>query len=217
MRRLEAKLDHIVLAVSSLGNGDLGPVYSQHKSTTSETRAGLSRAGRGGSSTVVGILDAKNDAEDSGRTTKATNREQLVGHEVSRIKLSEGQQAGRLESPEASRRLDLLQVEWSEPSKPDSSESAAPADTECRAMKVQLEGLDRTLALVAGAVGVHNHLDSEESSRNDRRRLKEKLKAAMEVGQRLTVRQIKSERAMWLDYVFGICKPDGRVGKGGSK
>ena len=28
---------------------------------------------------------------------------------------------------------------------------------------------------------------------------------------------VGSAAQVWLEYVFGICKPDGRIGKGGSK
>ena len=87
-------------------------------------------------------------------------------------------------------------------------------EVESRSVDLRLEEMNRTLALVAGAVGVHN---MKIDKGDDRRRLKEKLKAAMESGSRLSVRQIDSEREMWMEYVFGICKPDGRVGKSGSR
>jgi hypothetical protein len=39
----------------------------------------------------------------------------------------------------------------------------------------------------------------------------------MESGTRHSVRHIESEQEMWTEYIFGICKPDGRVGKAGSR
>jgi hypothetical protein len=78
-----------------------------------------------------------------------------------------------------------------------------------------LTALGRTLALVAKAVGVPD--SDENSSAEERRRLKEKLKTAIESGTRHSVRHIESERESWTEYIFGICKPDGRVGKAGSR
>jgi hypothetical protein len=78
-----------------------------------------------------------------------------------------------------------------------------------------LKSLSHTLALVAMAVGVPD--TNEDSGAEERRRLKEKLKTAMESGTRHSVRHIELERETWTEYIFGICKPDGRVGKAGSR
>ena len=78
-----------------------------------------------------------------------------------------------------------------------------------------LTSLSHTLALVAKAVGVPD--TEEDSSAEERRRLKEKLKTAMESGTRQSVRHIETGRETWTEYIFGICKPDGRVGKAGSR
>ena len=51
----------------------------------------------------------------------------------------------------------------------------------------------------------------------DRKRLKEKLKEALESDRRRRLRPIVSARQQWLEYIFGICKPDRRNGKRGNR
>ena len=52
----------------------------------------------------------------------------------------------------------------------------------------------------------------------DRKRIKERLKEAVENDKRARARVIKAvHRESWLEYVFGICEPDRRVGKQGSR
>ena len=51
----------------------------------------------------------------------------------------------------------------------------------------------------------------------DRKRLKEKLKEALERDRRSRLRRIMSERQRWAEYIFGICKPDRRNGKRGNR
>ena len=52
--------------------------------------------------------------------------------------------------------------------------------------------------------------------KEDRKRLKEKLKEAMDHQEARTAKldRIKPD---WMEYIFGICKPDGRLGKEGSR
>jgi hypothetical protein len=51
----------------------------------------------------------------------------------------------------------------------------------------------------------------------DRKRLKERLKGALDVEKRRKIKSTSSESEALLEYVFGICKPDRRVGKVGSR
>jgi hypothetical protein len=51
----------------------------------------------------------------------------------------------------------------------------------------------------------------------DRKRLKERLKGALDVEKRRKIQKTSSEGEALLEYVFGICKPDRRVGKLGSR
>jgi hypothetical protein len=73
--------------------------------------------------------------------------------------------------------------------------------------------LERRLDQIASAVGVKAAGEEED----DRKRLKEKLKLALERDKRRRIRQIVPEHAKWLEYVFGICKADQRLGKRGSR
>ena len=58
----------------------------------------------------------------------------------------------------------------------------------------------------------------EQRSADDRKRLKERLKDAVEHDQSAAARGAgEAEREGWAEYLFGICKPDGRVGKLGSR
>jgi hypothetical protein len=74
--------------------------------------------------------------------------------------------------------------------------------------------MDAKLDRIAETVGVTDGPDKEEE---DRKRLKEKLKEVLEIAQRNRIQQITSEKEKWLEYVFGICRPDGRIGKRGSR
>jgi hypothetical protein len=73
--------------------------------------------------------------------------------------------------------------------------------------------LERRLDQIASAVGVKAAGEEED----DRKRLKEKLKLALERDKQRRIRTIVSEHAKWLEYVFGICKADQRLGKRGSR
>jgi hypothetical protein len=81
---------------------------------------------------------------------------------------------------------------------------------------LKLDGLDEKLKRIAFAVGASADVGTSEEE--DRRRLKEKLKEALESAARNSILEIESsEREVWLEYIFGICKPDGRIGKAGSR
>ncbi len=52
----------------------------------------------------------------------------------------------------------------------------------------------------------------------DRKRIKERLKEAVESDKRVRARVVKTTKhESWLEYVFGICEPDRRMGKHGSR
>ena len=102
----------------------------------------------------------------------------------------------------------------------DSSAGIKPSDSLEQAVHPSLDTkigeVNRMLERIAVAVGVKvggNEGDDEE----DRKRLKEKLKTAIELDRRARVHTIVSSREMWLEYIFGICSPDKRVGKRGSR
>ncbi len=53
--------------------------------------------------------------------------------------------------------------------------------------------------------------------REERRRLKQKLKDAIEYTHDISTEHSPQDNAGWTEHVFGICRPDGRVGKEGSR
>jgi hypothetical protein len=74
--------------------------------------------------------------------------------------------------------------------------------------------LDRKIQAIANAAGIVKipQLDSKDE---DRKRLMERLKEAMKV--ELNEAVVEHIKEPWMEYIFGICKPDGRVGKAGSR
>ena len=84
-------------------------------------------------------------------------------------------------------------------------------DTKLIVMDKKLEKITATMGIRSGA----NMGDDEE----DRKRLKEKLKLAIELDKQshVTVSKIVSNRELWMEYIFGICSPEPRTGKRGSR
>ena len=81
----------------------------------------------------------------------------------------------------------------------------------------KLEWMSKMLDLVSGALGVKMGVANVGDDAEDRKRLKEKLKDAVEKDRRDRFRKVESEHEVWLEYIFGICKPDLRTGKHGSR
>ena len=107
-----------------------------------------------------------------------------------------------------------------EPDQPRQLEKDAHAADEQQrhAMDQRLVVLDRQLMLVAKAVGAPLlQRVSAGDDNEDRKRLKEKLKEALEIDRRGRLRLILSEREQWAEYLFGICQPDRRNGKRGNR
>ncbi len=101
-----------------------------------------------------------------------------------------------------------------QPAKTDCGSEAEPADR-MEVMDLKLDGIDKKVERIASAVGAR--LGTGINEEEDRRRLKEKLKEALESAQRNRLQLVESESEVWLEYIFGICKPDGRIGKMGSR
>lgn len=77
------------------------------------------------------------------------------------------------------------------------------------------KAMDKNLERIADAVGANKNIGSGNDD-EDRKRLKERLSEALEIRKRgLLVREIETED--WLEYFLGICKPNGRLGKQGSR
>jgi hypothetical protein len=86
-------------------------------------------------------------------------------------------------------------------------------DHNCCIFERHLEKIQTTIKSVSERVGCKSR---ETDNGRDRKRLKEKLKEAMKTeNSKLSV--IGHEREAWMEYLFGICKPDGRNGKQGSR
>jgi hypothetical protein len=97
-------------------------------------------------------------------------------------------------------------------------QSEMPVDvfSELKSFSTQLGSLVKKVELIAVSMGVHG-VSSEFDYEEDRKRLKEKLKQAIDVDIRSRIRPIVSRAEVWLEYIFGICKPDQRLGKRGSR
>ena len=81
------------------------------------------------------------------------------------------------------------------------------------------ESMSKKLERIAFRMGIRNLnvVDNSASDAEDRKRLMEKLKSAFDTDRRYRIGRVASEQAMWLEYIFGICKPDQRIGQRGSR
>ncbi len=81
------------------------------------------------------------------------------------------------------------------------------------------ESIGRKLERIAYALGIRNLnvVDNSADDAEDRKRLMEKLKSAFDNDRMKRFREAGTEKEKWLEHVFGICKPDQRIGKRGSR
>ena len=94
-------------------------------------------------------------------------------------------------------------------SPPGAADALVELDTKFTIIDKKLERISASMKIKSEA----NDGDDEE----DRRRLKEKLKIAIDLDRRSRVHTIVSRSEVWLEYIFGICSPDQRLGKRGSR
>jgi hypothetical protein len=95
--------------------------------------------------------------------------------------------------------------------------ASQPVETETLfEMDTRFGMINMKLEQISTYLGVNSSV-KEGDDEEDRRRLKEKLKAAIEVDRRNRVLTIVSRSEVWLEYIFGICSPDQRIGKSGSR
>ncbi len=80
----------------------------------------------------------------------------------------------------------------------------------------KFENIEKKLHIIAEGF---NKVDDEKAGEEaeDRKRLKERLKEALADGKQILRISTDFQKEGWLEFFFGICKPDGRVGKGGSR
>jgi hypothetical protein len=123
-------------------------------------------------------------------------------------------------SPDSGQQTDVESALWQSGRQRDNHVSmeigGLPETDRLQELYSRLGSVDRKVDRIAVAVGVKgggNEGDDEE----DRKRLKEKLKVAIELDRRSRIRTIVSKREVWLEYIFGICSPDQRIGKRGSR
>jgi hypothetical protein len=81
------------------------------------------------------------------------------------------------------------------------------------------DSISKKLERIAYALGIRNLnvVDNSADDSEDRKRLMEKLKSAFDNDRRRRSVEEGTDRDKWLDYIFGICKPDQRIGKRGSR
>jgi hypothetical protein len=76
----------------------------------------------------------------------------------------------------------------------------------------KIERIERKLDMIAAAVCVRE-TERSETDAEDSKRLKERLKECTQG----RLKKMEDVKESWIEYIFGICKPDGRVGKEGSR
>ncbi len=82
-------------------------------------------------------------------------------------------------------------------------------------MDRRFETMERQLEKIADAVGVMGRVNEGDDD-EDRKRLKERLNEALKANKKVSLGEIQAADS-WLEYIFGICKPNGRIGKHGSR
>jgi hypothetical protein len=75
--------------------------------------------------------------------------------------------------------------------------------------------MEKRLEKIAEAVGV-NKTVNEGDDDEDRKRLKERLNEALKTHKKKVLKKEIHDDG-WAEYLFGICKPNGRLGKHGSR
>jgi hypothetical protein len=83
-------------------------------------------------------------------------------------------------------------------------------------LHAQLQLIDRKISIVAETVGINN-IEGSSSIDDDRRRLKERLRSALNNEQIRNRYSMAAAPRVWLEYVFGIARPDRKRGIHGSR
>ena len=189
VQRLEAKVDRVGRVVESLSTRPLRPDCGESDSEVSTFEwEDVARRAKGGGDSSRSLLGKRS---------------------ASRPRLDPAQQG---------RQIGQLRAE------PEYARPLPVAVAQPEAVVGMLHGMNHRLERIAVAVGT-NLSDLRGAAKagdddEDRKRLKEKLKAALESeakGRHGVHRNVNATRTDWLEYIFGICKPDRRVGKLGSR
>jgi exonuclease VII large subunit len=144
-------------------------------------------------------LSTAQNAQDNGLT-------------IDQLEQSLGAMEGRLED-RLNRKIQTVNERLKEISKSDTAGHAHRASIEN--LEKRVARIESRLETIAEAVG--NTVESNPGDDDaDRKRLKEKLKEALESEERDHA-SYDHEKESWMEYIFGICKADGRMGKRGSR
>ncbi len=149
------------------------------------------------------------------KDSDAQNNDQDCDLTIEKLELSLGEMERRLED-KINRQIQSLNEKFEEISSTHASVTTGHAHRASRnGLEQRVVSVGNTLDSIAEAVGVTVEANAGDDDA-DRKRLKEKLKEALEAeGNEGTARRDAKEP--WLEYIFGICKPDGRMGKRGSR
>jgi hypothetical protein len=246
VRRLEAKLDRMAAAMTSpeIGRPEVAgatpkSLKSQTKSSPLTDQTARSNGHNGQDSKASGqASQARQNGTDAASGFHVPLASAVPGQGPARLSREDSTSTLQGSEPDAS---PASAPRWASPSRSlsvfdqpavqeETDNSALMSlhkplpDTECEAMEpadkmeamdLKIDGMDKKIERIALAVGAR--LGTGVSEEEDRRRLKEKLKEALESAQRNQMQHVESEKEVWLEYIFGICKPDGRIGKMGSR
>jgi hypothetical protein len=209
VQRLEDKLDR------------LASVDSEAR-TSSPSRAGSTSRGRPQPAAVRRSNSRGHASESSGQGLKKAKRGQPAPEKESANRRKDKDVTEQPKPLDGARIADMpLEVsivarKQAEEEADASTKPSGPSEVTESVLDAKFADISKRLERIALAVGVKvGHQDGDDEE--DRRRLKEKLKVAIELDRRTKVRTIVSSSEMWLEYIFGICPPDKRVGKRGSR
>jgi hypothetical protein len=216
MQNLEEKLNWI----GESGTGDKRQQRPQKRNNTSpanlQSGASLSMGSRHSEGSDAGLsLQIKSSTQVESAEQVGIGKDSVVRKRSSQDTVSVGnmkrvgpdraqshEENGNLESPHEA---DGVRSE----SHPEETDLLPEEET-------QFEIIDKKLERISASLGIKNGTN-EGDDEEDRRRLKEKLKVAIEVDRRSRVLAIVSRSEVWIEYIFGICSPDQRIGKSGSR
>ena len=136
-------------------------------------------------------------------------------HELENLEISPEQQRDMTEVQREDRVLETQKLQEEE-GRRETTIAALDMD---RKLDLLSESMGRKLERIAYALGIRNLnvVDNSADDAEDRKRLMEKLKTAFDNDRQKRFGKTGTERERWLEYVFGICKPDQRIGKRGSR
>jgi hypothetical protein len=228
LQRLEDKLDLRVAREHAGGR----PGTRRSSSLKADGRRGAlppRRAGAGGDawdSGSDGLAESRarrGDEQDAGDLLKLPGKRALTGtaapdagEAAEAMKATQGKPSSQLVKKGAPAPAGSFR-DSTAGSPPPESESQCEEAGRMQELSLRLGSLETMLAQIADAVGVKSGTGGEGDDDEDRRRLKEKLKLAIEADRRSRIRPIVSRAEVWLEYIFGICQPDQRIGKRGSR